>query len=153
MTLRTVRQVDYQLNPWHNTAGFYQPQKGWVKTIRKLLGMTTTQLAKRLGVSPRRVIALELAEKNDAVTLRTMRECATALNCTFVYALIPNISLEEMLKQQATKVASRILQQVSHSMSLEDQAVNKKETHAQLTDMVNELLMGNLKHLWEDNDV
>lgn len=153
MDSRTIRQVDCQLTQWHNATSFYQPKRGWIKTIRKTLGMTTMQLAKRLGVSPRRVVALELAETNDAVTLRTMRECATALNCTFVYALVPNTSLEEMLKQQATKIATQILHQVSHSMSLEDQGVDKKEAQAQLNDMINELLMGNLKHLWEDKGV
>jgi predicted DNA-binding mobile mystery protein A len=153
MSLRVIRQIDRYLAPWYKVVDYYQPKRGWVQTIRKSLGMTTTQLASRLGVSRSRVKAIERTEKEDALTLRTLRECATALNCTFVYALVPNTSLEDMLKQQATKIATQILNQVSHSMSLEDQGVDKKEAQAQLNDMINELLMGNLKHLWEDKDV
>ena len=35
------------------------PSQGWVKTIRDFFGMTTTQLAKRLGVSQSRIVRLE----------------------------------------------------------------------------------------------
>ena len=42
------------------------PPQGWLKTIREFLGMTTTQLAKRVGVSQPRVFAMEKNEKNIA---------------------------------------------------------------------------------------
>jgi len=43
------------------------------------------QLAKRIGVSQPRVIAIEKAEANDSITLTTLRQAAEALNCTLVY--------------------------------------------------------------------
>ena len=35
------------------------PPQGWLKTIRDFLGMTTSQLAKRVGVSQPRVFTME----------------------------------------------------------------------------------------------
>ena len=40
------------------------PPQGWLKTIRDFLGMTSSQLAKRIGVSQPRVFAMEKNEKN-----------------------------------------------------------------------------------------
>ena len=39
-----------------------RPPRGWVKAIREALGMTTGQLARRLGVSQRAVVLLERSE-------------------------------------------------------------------------------------------
>ena len=59
------------------------PPQGWLKTIREFLGMTTTQLAKRIGVSQPRVFAMEKNEKN--IKISTMERIADALDCDFVY--------------------------------------------------------------------
>lgn len=49
-----------------------QPKVRWIKTIRNVLGINAEQLAKRLGVTHRRIVQLESAEVGDAVTLHAM---------------------------------------------------------------------------------
>lgn len=67
-----------------------RPASGWIRTIRESLGLSTTQTAERLGVSQPRIIALERGELKGSLTLQTIRKVATALDCTLVYALVPN---------------------------------------------------------------
>ncbi len=43
------RQLDKRLSPLLNAEVFTRPPRGSVKAIREALGMTTAQLAKRLG--------------------------------------------------------------------------------------------------------
>lgn len=39
-----INQLDKQLAKWRATKLLFQPKNGWVKTIRKALGVTTRQL-------------------------------------------------------------------------------------------------------------
>lgn len=76
-----------------------QPQAvGWIKTVRQALGMTGPELANRLQVTKGRISQLESAELAGAVKLQTMQNVAKAMNCRFVYAIIPDNDVEEMLK-------------------------------------------------------
>ncbi|HZZ37352.1 MAG TPA: helix-turn-helix domain-containing protein, partial [Caulobacteraceae bacterium] len=53
-----------------------RPPKGWLRAVRDALGMTTKQLARRLGVSQPRVVALEKGEVDESVTLTSLRRAA-----------------------------------------------------------------------------
>jgi predicted DNA-binding mobile mystery protein A len=112
--------------------------------------MTTAQLANRLGVARSRVIKIEQAEQEDALTLRTLRETAAALNCDLVYAFVPKFPLQILLKQQAEKNIKHQLPSIAHSMLLEDQSVGGTEQRDQIEILVNELLSGSLKRLWNE---
>jgi predicted DNA-binding mobile mystery protein A len=145
-----VKQLDEKLNAWQQTRQFFKPSYGWIRTLRKTLGMTTAQLALRLGVHRSRVIKIEEAEKDDALTLRTLRQVAEALNCDLVYALVPRQSLQNTIKQQANLVAKQQLKRVAHSMALEDQAVNDIEQYELLEEHISRLLSGPFKYLWRE---
>ena len=56
------------------------------RLAQNLLGQ---QLAARMGVSPARISVLEREEQKGAVTLKMMARAAAALECDFVYALVP----------------------------------------------------------------
>lgn len=127
-----------------------RPPRGWLRAIREALGMTTGQMAKRLGVSQPRVIALEKDEQRGAVTLETLRRAAEALDCTLVYALVPNQPLEDMVRERAHKLAADRLARVGHTMRLENQGLAPEDIDAQLDRVVKELLRGNLRRLWDD---
>lgn len=122
-----IKQLDVQLKDWQAVNNKYgRPRVGWVKVIKTALGMSTEQLAKRLGVKRGRVTQLEHAEVQDAVTLRTLREVADAMECEFVYAIVPKRSstLESIIKTRAEQVAQEKVAAVAHTMSLEAQSVN-----------------------------
>jgi len=86
-------------------------------------------MAQRLGVSQPSVIALEQSEAHGAISLKTLRRAAEALDCTLVYALIPNKPLETTVRDRARAFASRRRRFIQHSMLLEDQQVRPNESN------------------------
>ncbi len=98
--------------------------------------MTTAQLAKRMGVRQPSVVALEQSEVNGTIAFATLRRAAEALDCTLVYALIPNQPLEATVRERARAFARRHWRPVEHSMLLEDQQVKRNESDADLEDVI-----------------
>ncbi len=83
--------------------------------------MTGVQMAARMGVRPQTVDALEKSESLESIQLSSLRRAAEALDCTLVYALVPNTPLEEAVKARARSIALRDLARVAHTMKLEAQ--------------------------------
>ncbi|EKD34945.1 MAG: transcriptional regulator, XRE family, partial [uncultured bacterium] len=92
---------------------------------------------------------LEQDELSGAVTLKTMRQAAEALDCVFVYALVPRTSLEDTVRAQARKVAGERIQRVSHSMMLEAQSLGADEQRSSLDAAVDELSRETPRDLWD----
>jgi predicted DNA-binding mobile mystery protein A len=145
-----IKQLDQELKNWKKLSPHMAPKSGWIKTIRKALGMSAKQLAHRLNISRSRIVTLEHAEQRSVTTLRSLRDAANALNCDLVYALVPRNSLQETIEQQATKKAKSHLKPVAYSMALEEQAVTGKESQEQLNELIEMLLSGSMRHLWDE---
>lgn len=126
------------------------PAKGWVRAVRNGLLMSRRQLADRLGLSTSRIQRLEQDEASGAVTIKTMRRTAEALDCVFVYAIIPRDSIEETVNTQAKKKASEYLHKTNHSMSLEDQAVNEDSYQYSLDSLAEQIINKSSRSLWDD---
>ena len=123
-----------------------RPNHGWVRAIRQALGMTTTQLGRRMGITQSSLSLLEQSEINGSIRLATLQRAAEAMNCTLVYAVVPNTSLEEIVQAQAKKVAAEQLAPVEHTMSLENQSLDQAARDAFLKSYIeNEL---DLSKLW-----
>jgi predicted DNA-binding mobile mystery protein A len=127
-------------------ARYSQPVHGWVKAIREALGMSTAQLAKRLGVKQPSVVAMEQSEAKGTIELATLRRVAEALDCTLVYALVPNKPLEQTMRDRARLFASRHLDPVEHSMVLEDQKVKRQDRDAKIDEILRQT---SPRKLWE----
>src|ERR1700733_13397743 len=112
------------------------PVRGWAKAVREALGMTTAQLAKRLGVKQPSVVAIEQSEAKGTIELATLRRVAEALDCTLVYAFVPNKPLEAMVRERARLFSRRRRGPVEHSMLLEDQAVKGRDPDKRLDEVV-----------------
>jgi hypothetical protein len=67
-----------------------------------------------------------------------LRRVAGALDCTVVYAFVPNRPLEAVVRDRARLFARRRLEPVEHSMLLEDQKVTAKDADAGLDEIVRE---------------
>lgn len=137
-----VKQLDRQLKKWQAVSHEYgSPRAGWVKTLRKTLGITASQLAARLGLSSSRISQLEKAEIEDAVTLHALRNAAHGMGCELVYAFIPKdqTSLENLLAAKAEQIAEDKVARVAHSMSLEAQTVDPEILKEQKKQLVKNL--------------
>jgi predicted DNA-binding mobile mystery protein A len=84
------KHLDARFRALGSANRYASPNRGWIKAIREALGMTTVQLAKRLGVKQPSVTALEQSEAKGTIELATLRRVAEALDCVLVYALVPN---------------------------------------------------------------
>jgi predicted DNA-binding mobile mystery protein A len=143
------KNLDRRLAPLRGEP-FAVPPTGWIKAVREALGLTTRQLAARMGVARSRVTTIEKAEVTGATTIKTLREAAEAMNCTFVYAIVPTTSLDEILRDQATAKAERELARHHHTMRLENQAMTKIDLAAERERLVADMLAGSLRPVWDD---
>ena len=126
------------------------PSKGWLRAIREALGMTTRQLAERMNVGASRIPAIEKAEISGATTLKTMRQAATAINCTFVYAFVPIKPLEDIVRERALQKARHDFARIDHTMRLENQALSKRDLEAEKQRAIDMILSGSLRGLWDE---
>ena len=129
---------------------FHMPRTGWVKAIREALGLTAMQLGARMGVVQSRVSTIEKAEITGATTIKTLRETAEAMGCTFVYAIVPTKPLDDLLRDQAVRKVDQELARLHHTMRLENQALAKDDLITERNRLVTELLSGNLRRVWDE---
>jgi predicted DNA-binding mobile mystery protein A len=120
-----------------------------VRAIREALGMSPQKLAERMGVTRPRVNTLEKAEVTGSTTIKTLREAAEAMNCTFVYAIVPTATLDDILREQAAKKADAELARLNHTMRLENQAMTKRDLAAERERLVADILSGSLRRVWD----
>ncbi|MGC5165482.1 mobile mystery protein A [Luteimicrobium sp. DT211] len=125
-----------------------RPAGGWVRAVRSALGMSATDLARRLGITPAAVRKLEASERNGVVRLDTLTRAADAMGCDVVYALVPRTSLEEFVAARARERANAELTQVDTTMALEAQRTSQAE-RAHLRDQLADELARSSR-LWRD---
>lgn len=109
-----------------------RPRSGWIRALRGALGMSQRALAERLDIAPSSVAKLEKSELEGGITIGKLSQVAQALDCTLVYALVPNESLDETLERQARRVAAEALGYVGTTMGLEGQAIEPERLADQL---------------------
>jgi predicted DNA-binding mobile mystery protein A len=126
------QQLDQHIASLLPLADMQRPARGWVRAIRNTLGMTTKQLAARMGVSQPRIVKLEQAEVDRSITLESLQRAAEALGCRVVYALIPDRPLGETLNQRAQQIAEQQLAAVDQTMRLEEQSVTSSKAQDDL---------------------
>lgn len=125
-----------------------RPSDGWIRAVRKSIGMSVCQLATRMGVTQQAVSQLEAKELNETVSIKTLRKAAEALNCRLVYALVPNDGgLQGILDKQALMKAKDIVSAVDHTMQLEAQGVGNLQQ--KIKETAEELAKNPNSKLWE----
>lgn len=118
-----LKQLDRTLEPYRAARKVPRPSKGWIRAIRQALGISSGELARRLGTSRQLPLQLEKSEAEDKITLKSLRAVANALDCDLVYALVPRAaSMEELIENRARAEARQRVLGVEHSMALENQA-------------------------------
>jgi predicted DNA-binding mobile mystery protein A len=132
------RQLDQRFRKLGVVLRYAAPVRGWIKAIREALGMSTAQLAGRLKIKQPSLVQLEQSEAKGTIELDTLRRVAEALDCTVIYALVPNKPLEKMVRDRARAFARKRREYVEHSMLLENQKVASKNLEAQLDEIIRE---------------
>ena len=124
--------------------------EGWLKTVRKALGMSGSQLANRLGVTKGRVSQAESAELTGSATLKSMQSMAHAMDCRFVYAVIPEKEIESVIRERAILKAKEQIKAASTQMALEAQALSDEQLTFEVDRLASEIIEKMTSDLWND---
>jgi len=130
-TARAALERDLRL---HRDAPTIAPRSGWIRAIRDALGMSTSELARRVGLSKGRIGQIERAERERSLTLNTLERVAAALDCRVEYVLVPHRPLDEMVWERAQAKAAAEITAVDHTMALEDQRPDAESTLQRIDD-------------------
>jgi predicted DNA-binding mobile mystery protein A len=128
-----------------------RPPRGWIRAIREALGMTTGQLAKRLGVHQPRVIELEHGERTGNITVKSLERAAEALGCRLVYAFVPNEPLTDTIRKRASVIADQQLASVDQTMRLEAQGVDDTAQRQEARQRLADKLLRRPARLWDES--
>lgn len=151
MSVRQAVRRQYQALVDTTQGGNIQvPAEGWIRTVRKALGMSGAQLAGRMGVTRARIAQVEQAELEGGVTLKSMQATAEAMGCRFVYAFVPPDTIEAIIVAQARKKAKAIVATAGKHMALEGQAVGGNPTEREVSRLTSELLYEMPSDFWQD---
>lgn len=126
------------------------PKGGWVRAVRTALGMTQSQLAKRMGIARQNVASLEMDEVANNVTLARLSRAAEALGCELRYVLVPKQPFEAMVAQQSQRRAEQKLGRVNQSQALEASAMGADSMSSTVADMAREIELNRPSDLWDD---
>ncbi|MBT3306491.1 MAG: mobile mystery protein A [Alphaproteobacteria bacterium] len=149
--LLAIKQLDQVLSGFKLLRAVSRPAHGWVHAIRKTIGMSAKQLGNRANMSQAGIAQIEKSEAEGKATLSTMHKMAAALDCTFVYALVPKTTLHNSIERQATNMAVKRVRRASHSMSLESQTVTDEQTDLQIKMLTDEILATLPRHMWNQD--
>lgn len=144
------KHLETRLAPLRDRPELARPPRGWIRAIRDAYGMTTRQLAKRLGKSQSVIVEMEKSEARDTLTLGSLRQAAEAMDCRLVYALVPNAPMEQLRRKRARQIAERRLSRASHSMALENQGLDSDAQVQELERLTDDLLRGPPARLWDE---
>ena len=126
------------------------PPEGWIATVRKALGMSGAQLARRLGLTRARISQAEQAERDGGVTLKTMHAMAQAMGCRFVYAIVPDGRIEDVITARAREKAQALVDRAGGHMALENQALDARQMSQEVERLTQELVRAMPSDLWTD---
>jgi predicted DNA-binding mobile mystery protein A len=143
------KRLDTRFNAGSVRAIADRPASGWIRAIRDALGMSSRQLASRIGQTQPALTQLERSELNGGARLDSLRRAAEALDCDLVYALVPRTSLEDIVQRRAQLLARRDLASVDRTMRLEDQGLNAADLEERINDYASHLVAEG--HLWDDD--
>jgi predicted DNA-binding mobile mystery protein A len=129
------------------------PSQGWLQTMRKALGMSGAELARKLKVSRSLIAQAERNEKSSTVTIKTLTDMAQAMGCELKYAIVPadGQSAEDLIKAQAFKKARAIAARTQEHMKLEGQDLHKPALELQIKLLAERLVLQMPADFWSDN--
>ncbi|MDP3294554.1 MAG: mobile mystery protein A [Nevskia sp.] len=137
-------------------AGLRPPKLGWIKTARLALGMSGAALSARLGGTRTLAANLERSEREGRISLKSMQDAASAMNCRFVYAIVPvasdrsdeTVTMAAVVEAQAERVARRMVKDAAVHMALEAQQLGGAESEREVQRLKDQLLRDLPRDLW-----
>ena len=126
-----------------------KPSEGWLSLLRKALGMSGAEVAVRMGVSRNAIYQAERNEREGAITINQMQKLAEAMGGRFVYAIVPDGSVDEVIRDQALRKAEARVRRASAHMALEKQSLSAAQTKERIEALADELVRDMPPDFWD----
>ena len=127
------------------------PSEGWLTTMRKALGMSVPQLARRAGVTKAAIYQAERKERERGISIRQMEKLAASLDGRFVYAIVPaHGDIRDRLRVQARAKAEAIVLRTSSHMALEKQSLTNEQIVQEMERLANRLVDDMPSDFWDE---
>lgn len=145
-----LEQLDRKIKGFATAVQVTPPPIGWIKTVRVSLGMSLQQLAEKLSITKQSVQEIEKREKEGAITLKTLKDAASALDMQLVYGLVPKDgTIDDLIERKAKELAIRIVSRTSNNMKLEDQENSKDRLKKAIEERTTVIKNEMPKTLWD----
>lgn len=121
-----LSQVERRVGPIREIVQKTKVSKGWIHYIRTSFGLTQQRLAELAG--SRNKSSINNAEKRELegkIQIETLQKYAKAMDCEFIYAIIPRKNIEEILKDKALTKARSLIKAGNIHMKLEGEEVTE----------------------------
>jgi predicted DNA-binding mobile mystery protein A len=148
--------IEKKLRPWTALRTDTVPRSGWIKAVRGALGVTTRQLAERVGVEQSNITRLEKREASGTVTLERLAKTAQAMNCKLVYAIVPDdrfATLGAIIDERARDLAQQLVRTAEHSMRLEKQGSHDDDLARDIDGLASQLKSKMDSRIWSRTGV
>lgn len=143
-----IRQLDNKLKGLNSVIP-ERPAFGWIKAMRLALSMTSSQLAKNLGISQQAAHAFEKGEVEETITLGKLRAVSAAMGFKLVYVFVPEETIEKLIEQKARDLATEIVMRASHQMAMENQKISEEKIIQAVKERTAEYIKTVPKNLWD----
>jgi predicted DNA-binding mobile mystery protein A len=128
-----------------------RPSVGWLRAMRKALGMSGAQLARRLGVTRAVILQAERNELAGTIGLQTLQRTAAAMGCRLVYALVPvEGTADQLIEAQAHHQARALVDHAGEQMALEAQGLSPQQRLSEIERLQRQLLVDLPSDLWDE---
>ncbi|MDR9390018.1 MAG: mobile mystery protein A [Wenzhouxiangella sp.] len=126
-----------------------KPSEGWLSVIRKALRMSGAEVAVRMGVSRNAIYQAERNEREGAITINQMQKLANAMGGRFVYAIVPEGGVDEVIQAQARRKAESRIRRAGAHMALEKQSLSSVQTKQRIEALADELVRDMPPDFWD----
>lgn len=119
-----------------------------IKNIRESLGMTQEQLAQRSGLAQSMVAEIENGKRTN-LSISTIKKLAEGLYCDPLFQVLPKKDISEILDEQSTRLAEKIVFISSGSAAIEMQLPSQSAINEQIAQIKKDLLEKHRSALWQ----
>lgn len=145
-----IEQLDRKLKPFQGTEKIIIPAQGWIYAIRTALNMTLEQLGHKLKMTKQGVKNMEKRESQEAISIKSLKEIANALDMQFVYGFVPKQgTIENLVNYKASELAKKIVLRTNTTMKLENQGNSEEQIENAVKELASEIKREMRKSLWE----
>jgi predicted DNA-binding mobile mystery protein A len=103
-----------------------------------------------MGVTRARIAQTEQAELSGATTLKSLQAAAQAMGCRFVYAIVPEKDIDDLILAQARKKARALVGTASTHMALESQTLPDKNIAREVDRLTRDMARDMPRDFWND---